>query len=135
MHKLIKLIKLPTVIDEGKLTFGQNPDIPFNIKRLYYIYDCVPGKNRGAHAHHQTQQILFCLRGKVTILIDNGREKDSVVLDKPNIGIFFDKLIWHDMVDIDKNTFMLVIASKKYEKDDYIRDYQDFIKITNGSHH
>jgi len=132
MPSIVKLITLPTVVDDGFLTFGQTPDIPFDIKRLYYIYDCTPGLPRGAHAHHNTQQILFCLRGKVTISVDNGNSKEEVILDKPNLGIFLDKMIWHDMINIEKDTFMLVVASLPYQKEDYIRDYQEFIKLTNG---
>lgn len=130
MSKLINLIKLPTVSDDGQLTFGQKPDIPFDIKRIYYIYDCVPGLLRGAHAHHKTKQILFCLRGSVKIVLDNGTEKDEIILDKPDVGVYLDNLIWHDMCDIKKDTFMLVVASMEYKKEDYIRDHDEFLKFT-----
>lgn len=124
----MKLIILPTVSDEGMLTFAQYPKIPFQIKRIYYIYDCKPGISRGAHAHYETKQILFCLRGSVEISIDNGKEKESIILNNPHTGIFLDKLVWHDMTKIKRNTFMLVLASKTYDSKDYIRDYNKFIK-------
>lgn len=130
MSKLIQLINLTTISDDGKLTVGQYPDIPFEIKRVYYIYDCAPGLLRGKHAHHETKQILFCLRGSVKLILDNGRKKEEIILDKPHVGVLLDKLIWHDMVDIDSDTFMLVVASKEFDAKDYIRDYSEFIKLT-----
>jgi dTDP-4-dehydrorhamnose 3,5-epimerase-like enzyme len=132
MTKLIHLFELPTVSDDGKLTIGQQPNIPFDIKRFYYIYDCVPNLLRGAHAHHETRQILFCLRGSVRMVLDDGKNKEEIILDKPNVGILLDKLIWHDMCDIKEDTFMLVIASLPYSKEDYIRDYKEFKRISNG---
>lgn len=133
MGKLISLIELPTVPDDGFLTIGQHPHIPFTIKRFYYIYDCTPNLLRGSHAHHKTRQILFCLRGSVRMVLDDGKNKEEIILDKPHIGVILDKLIWHDMCDIQKDTFMLVIASHSYNKKDYIRDYEEFKKITNGN--
>ncbi len=125
---MIQLITLPTVVDDGKLTFAQYPQIPFKIQRIYYIYDCTPGLPRGAHAHYQTQQVLFCLRGTVDIILDNGKKQKTITLDDPKKGIFLDKLIWHDMRNINQDTFMLVLASKVYNPHDYIRNYEMFLK-------
>jgi len=128
--KLSHIIEIPIIKDEGFLCFAEeNKHIPFPIKRFYYILDVDDGAIRGKHAHKETQQVLFCLRGSIKILLDNGSEKEEVFLDKPNQGIFLDKMMWHDMIDFKKDTLLLIIASDIYREEDYIRDYDNFISL------
>ncbi len=129
--KLSHIIDIPKIQDEGFLCFAETPaHIPFPIKRFYYIFDVDNMAIRGKHAHKETQQILFCIRGSIKIILDNGKEKEEVVLTEPNQGIFLDKMMWHDMVDFQKNTLLLVVANDVYKADDYIRDYGTFISLT-----
>lgn len=112
------------------LCFAQNPDqIPFKIARIYFISKPKKKLSRGRHAHYKNQQILFCIRGKVRMLLDNGERKEEYLMTKPEEGIFLDKLIWHEMLDMNENTVLLVLASRKFEAEDYIRDYDLFKRI------
>lgn len=128
--KLSHIIEIPKIQDEGFLCFAEESrHIPFPIKRFYYIFDVDNGAVRGRHAHKQTNQILFCLKGSIKIILDNGQEKEEIFLDKPNEGIFLDKMMWHDMVDFKKNTLLLVVADDLYKEDDYIRNYDNFLAL------
>jgi dTDP-4-dehydrorhamnose 3,5-epimerase-like enzyme len=130
---LIQLVTLPKISDDGELCFGQYPDhIPFEIKRIYYIFDSVPNLLRGKHAHRQTKQILFCIRGSVKMVLDDGLRKKSVtLLEQPETGLFLDKMVWHEMQEIKKDTLLLIIASDIYKPEDYIRDYEEFKNLIN----
>jgi len=129
-ERLIRIIKLPKIKDDCVLCFAQNPEqIPFKIARIYFICQPKKGLSRGKHAHYKNQQILFCIRGKIRMLLDNGEKKEEYLMTKPEEGIFLDRLIWHEMLDMDENTVLLVIASRKFEAEDYIRDYDLFKRI------
>lgn len=128
--KLIRYIKTPRITDDCTLCFAQfQTHIPFEIKRVYYILRPKPNLPRGFHAHRSTKQILFCIRGSVKIILDNGKQRKESILNRPDVGIFIDSLIWHEMHGLDVRTILLVIASKEYNPRDYIRDYQKFLKI------
>jgi len=103
--------------------------IPFLIKRVYWIYKVFPQRFRGNHAHKKTELVLFCLQGSIKIELDDGRYKDSVILNRPDIGIFLGKMLWHRMCNFQKNTILLVLASDFYNEADMIRDYSNFKKF------
>jgi dTDP-4-dehydrorhamnose 3,5-epimerase-like enzyme len=127
---IIKIIKVPKIYDDGYLCFAEYPDhIPFEIKRVYYITSPVPGLSRGKHAHKTTHQILFCIKGKVRMVLDNGDKKGEIILSEPDEGIMLEPLVWHEMLDMDENTTLLVLASKEFDEGDYIRDYKNFKEI------
>jgi len=128
-NKLLKFIQLPTIIDDCSLTVAESESLPFQIKRVYYIYNSNPDLPRGHHAHKQTQQALFCLRGSVKMVLDDGNTRGECVLDSPDRGILLDKMVWHEMHDIDDSTILLVLASQKYDESDYIRSYEKFKEI------
>ncbi|MEK7497822.1 MAG: FdtA/QdtA family cupin domain-containing protein [Patescibacteria group bacterium] len=130
MSKLIKLIKVSKIIDDCTLCVIQDLDLPFKIRRVYYIIYPKKGLLRGAHAHLKNKQVLFCIRGSVRIVLDDGSKKESVVLSEPNIGIVLDKMIWHEMCDMNKDSLLLVLASDLFAPDDYIRDYNAFVRLT-----
>ena len=125
--KLSHMITIPKIEDEGFLCFaeGQN-HIPFPIKRFYYISDVMKGAERGFHAHHETLQVLFCIKGEITLVLDNGERREKFVMKESHKGIFLDKMMWHEMVNFKKDTVLLVVASEYYEESDYIRDYEEF---------
>ena len=129
---LIKYIKLPIVDNllKGKLSFMEsNTHIPFNIKRIFYIYDIKDlTVIRGGHAHKTLQQVIFCLNGSFTLELDNGNEKEEIYLDKPNEGVIIEAKIWLTMKKFSKRTIIMVIASDYYDEIDYIRNYKEFRK-------
>lgn len=107
-------------------------DIPFKIKRIYYMYDTVKGVTRGYHAHKNLQQILLCVSGKCKITLDDGYERQDVILDKPYHGLYLSNNIWREMSDFSSDAVLLVLASEYYDENDYIRNYDeflDFVKI------
>jgi len=104
-------------------------NIPFSIKRVYYLYDFNKELARGFHAHKKLQQVLICLKGSCNILLDNGEKRQVYHLNKPHIGIFIDKFIWHEMDGFSDDCVLLLIASDYYDEHDYIRKYNEFLKI------
>ena len=106
----------------------QIKDVPFEIKRVYYMYDTVEGVSRGYHAHKNLQQVLICVHGSCKILLDNGKEKEIVELNKSNEGIYVSNNMWREMFDFSPDAVLLVLASELYDESDYIRDYDEFLR-------
>lgn len=116
--------------DRGMLVaLEEQKDIPFKIRRVYYIYDTKEGVRRGFHAHLNLEQILICVHGSCKILLDNGREKETVILDKPYEGLYITNDIWREMYDFSPDAVLMVLASELYNEDDYIRNYDEFKKM------
>ena len=103
-------------------------DIPFEIKRVYYMYDTKENVRRGFHAHKSLEQILICIHGSCKILLDNGKEKKIVSLEKPYEGLYIANDIWREMHDFSSDAVLMVLASDFYREEDYIRDYEEFLK-------
>lgn len=110
----------------------ENKEIPFDIKRVYYIYDTLSGVRRGFHAHKKLKQLLICVHGSCKILLDDGKEKENVVLDKPFEGIFIESNMWREMYDFSPDAVLLVLASEVYDEADYIRNYDKFLEYVNN---
>ncbi len=106
-------------------------DIPFEIKRVYYMYDTIDGVRRGLHAHKSLEQILICIHGSCKILLDNGNEKKIVSLERSYEGLYVPNNMWREMYDFSKDAVLMVLASEVYNEDDYIRDYDTFLKMVN----
>lgn len=102
-------------------------DIPFKIKRVYYMYDTKEGVHRGFHAHKTLEQIMICIHGSCKVLLDNGTEKKLVYLEKPYEGLYISNDIWREMYDFSEDAVLMVLASDYYEEEDYIRDYNEFL--------
>ena len=114
--------------DTGSLSFLEaERHIPFEIRRVYYIFDVQGDSRRGFHAHRDLQQVLICIHGSCKILMDNGTEKQIVQLDKPNEGLLIENNIWREMYDFSEGAVLLVLASRYYDEADYIRNYDDFL--------
>lgn len=105
-------------------------DIPFEIKRVYYMYDTKDGVHRGFHAHKTLEQIMICIHGSCKVLLDNGAEKKRVFLEKPYEGLYISNDIWREMYDFSEDAVLMVLASDYYDEEDYIRDYDEFLKIS-----
>ena len=128
--EIIKYTFLPHGDERGQLVAIEAlRDLPFEFKRVYYIYDTKDGVRRGFHAHYDLEQILICVSGSCKIHLDNGFETEGVLLDKPSEGLYIANNMWREMYDFTKDAVLLVIASRPYEESDYIRNYDDFIKM------
>ncbi len=103
-------------------------DIPFEIKRIYYMYDTQEGVHRGLHAHLTLEQILFCVHGSCRVLLDDGQEKKIVTLETPYEGLYVGPKMWREMYDFSPGAGLMV-ASEPYKAEDYIRSYDEFLKI------
>ena len=116
--------------DRGQLiAIEEGKDLPFDVKRVYYIYDTLPGVRRGFHAHRCLEQILICVSGSCKIHLDNGFDTAEVLLDKPSEGLYIANDMWREMYDFSPDAVLLVLASEYYDEADYIRNYEDFIKL------
>lgn len=127
---LIEKVVLQTIQDDCLMCVAEtDKQIPFEIKRVYYMVDSEPNLPRGYHTHKQLEQAFFCIRGSMKMILDDGYHRKEIVLDNPSIGVMLRPMIWHEMHDINKETVMLILASDKYIESDYIREYATFKKI------
>ncbi len=108
------------------IALEQYKNIPFEIKRVYYIFGTKEGVRRGFHAHKRLEQVLICMSGSIKIKVDNGKEKRIIKLNNPSKGLYIGPGIWREMYDFDKIAVLLVLASEYFSENDYIRDYEEF---------
>ena len=109
-----------------------NRQIPFDVKRVFYIYGTQEGVPRGNHSHYKTKQFLVAVNGSCKVTLDNGKEKETFDLNRPNLGLFQDALIWGTMHDFSSDCVLMVLADEYYDASDYITDYNKFLKeVTN----
>lgn len=114
------------------IAIEEKTDIPFSLKRVYYIFDTQAGVTRGLHAHRTLRQVLVCVHGSCKVLLDDGMGKISVPMDSGSRGLLVDPMIWHEMYDFSQDCILLVLASDIYDENDYIRDYPKFIELVNA---
>ena len=131
MSNLVKLINFPPLGDDrGSLVaLEANKIVPFDIKRVYYIFGTRSGVARGFHAHKALKQVAVCVAGSCRMLLDDGQKKEEVLLDSPMKGLLIEDLVWREMHDFTPDCVLLVLASEHYDEADYIRDYDDFVKV------
>ena len=127
----VKLIELPKYADpRGNLSFvEQNNHIPFEIKRTYWIYDVPGGESRGGHAYKEADEFIIAISGGFDVTVDDGKEKKSFTLNRSYYGLFVPKGLWRTMENFSTNSFALEFGSVDYSADDYIRDYDEFLKL------
>ena len=136
MQGSYKLIDFKTLGDErgSLIAIEEGYNAPFEIKRVYYIFDTKKGVKRGFHAHIDLKQIAIAAKGSCTFILDDGTKKEEVTLSSPNQGLYIEGLIWREMKDFSEDCVLIVLASEHYNVDDYIRDYNQFLKeIENDS--
>ncbi|MDL9985133.1 FdtA/QdtA family cupin domain-containing protein [Providencia rettgeri] len=128
--KLVNTIEFKTLGDDrGSLvSLEQNKNIPFEVKRIYYIFGTKEGVSRGFHAHKNLQQVAICVKGSCRFVLDDGHNKDEIILDNPNIGLHINSFMWREMHDFSEDCVLIVLASELYDESDYIRNYNDFLK-------
>ncbi|BCK18645.1 FdtA/QdtA family cupin domain-containing protein [Vibrio cholerae] len=131
MKKLIRWIDFPVIGDErGNLVaLEANKLIPFDIKRVYYLFGMQSDLPRGFHAHRELVQVAVCIKGSCDILMDNAQEKEIVKLKSPNRGLVIDVMQWHEMNNFSDDCVLLILASDYYDESDYIRSYDDFLNV------
>lgn len=113
---------------DGNMTAVESGDlIPFDVKRVYYLYDVPGGESRGAHAHKALYQLLIAASGSFSVTLDDGRDKRAILLNRPYQGLLIVPGIWRTIDDFSSGSVCLCLASRLYEPDDYIRDYQEFL--------
>ena len=118
--------------ERGKLVVIEgNKDIPFEIKRTFYIYDSDSDVVRGQHANRESEFVLINVSGSSKVRITDGNEEFIVELNKPMMGVYIPKMVWKDMYDFSANSVLLVLASTHYDGSEYIRDYQEYLKEVN----
>jgi dTDP-4-dehydrorhamnose 3,5-epimerase-like enzyme len=114
---------------KGNLTVVENGEtLPFDVKRVYYLYDVPGGENRGAHAHKELEQLIIAASGSFTVTLDDGKCKRRFFLNRPYQGLYVKPGFWRDLEDFSSGAVAMVLASDVYKKEDYIRDYEEFIK-------
>ncbi len=124
-----KIIDLPKILDpRGNLTVAQSMDhIPFNVSRVYWVYDVPAGESRGGHAHKQCREFIVAASGSFTVTLDDGYTQTSYHLNHPWQGLYVKTGVWRTLNDFSSGAVCLVLASDPFEEDDYIRDYNDFL--------
>ena len=128
--QVVKYMFQPHGDERGQLvSLEEFNDIPFRIKRVYFVYDTKEGVVRGHHAHKSLEQILVCVHGSCKVMLDNGSEKKIVSLEKPYEGLYIANNIWREMFDFSSDSVLMVFASELYNEDDYIRDYDEYLNF------
>ncbi|MFM5800091.1 FdtA/QdtA family cupin domain-containing protein [Aeromonas caviae] len=128
---LIKLIEFPMLGDErgSLLSLESNKNIPFDIKRVYYIFNTVNGISRGFHAHKALKQVAIAVSGSCRFVLDDGVDKADVILDMPTKGLLIESFMWREMHDFSDDCVLMVLADQLYDESDYIRKYEDFLRL------
>ena len=129
-----KVIEFQTLGDDrgSLIALEENYNAPFEIKRVYYIFDTKENITRGFHAHVNLKQLAIVVRGSCIFVLDDGVVKNEVTLNNPNKGLYIEGLIWREMKDFSSDCVLVVLASEHYDESDYIRDYDKFLELTNG---
>jgi dTDP-4-dehydrorhamnose 3,5-epimerase-like enzyme len=128
--KSYSIVEFKTLGDErgSLIAIEEGYNAPFDIKRVYYIFDTKEGVERGFHAHINLKQICIAVKGNCTFTLDNGKTREEVKLDNPNKGLLIEGLIWREMKDFTEDCVLIVLASEHYDESDYIRDYTQFLE-------
>ena len=129
-----KLVDFKTLGDErgSLIAIEHGYNVPFEIKRIYYIFDTKEGVQRGFHAHINLKQMAIVVKGSCIFVIDDGKNREEIKLDNPNQGLFIEGLIWREMKEFSPDCVLVVLASEHYDETDYIRNYDKFIEVVNN---
>lgn len=129
-----KIIQLPKIADaRGSLSFVEGDrHIPFGIERIYYLYDMPDGAERGAHAHKALQQLIVAIAGSFEVVLDDGKSQRTFVLDRPDQGLYVCPMMWRELGSFSAGAVCMVLASQKYDENDYFRSYEAFLEAATG---
>ncbi len=128
--EICSIVDLPKIQDpRGNLTFVESSNqIPFDISRVYYLYDVPGGSERGGHAHKELHQLIIAMSGSFDVLLDDGKEKKRVHLNRSYYGLYVCPMIWRELDNFSSGSICMVLASNKYDEVDYYRDYAEFMR-------
>jgi len=130
----IQILSIPKIEDpRGNLSVIENDIVPFDIKRVYYLYDVPSGSERGGHAHKELKEFLVALSGSFDVVLKDGQEKEIVTLNKPYEGLLINPGIWRELQNFSSGSVCLVVASDVYIEEDYIRDFSEFLEYSNDT--
>ena len=126
-----KIIDLPKFLDaRGNLSFAENfKQIPFEIKRTYWLYDVPGGECRGGHAYKENQEFIVALSGSFDVVLDDGTEKKTFTLNRSYYGLYVPKGLWREMENFSTNSLAMILSSTDYDANDYVRDYDEFLTL------
>lgn len=128
----VQLSEIPKIQDNrGNLSVIEGNTIPFEIKRVYYLYDVPSGSERGGHAHIEQQEFLIALGGSFDVVLKDGDAEKTITLNKPNFGLLIPTGIWRELQNFSSGSVCLVLASEEFVEEDYIRDYNEFVLFKN----
>ncbi|MGZ4202493.1 MAG: sugar 3,4-ketoisomerase [Thermoleophilaceae bacterium] len=129
-----RIIELPRITDpRGNLTFIEGDNhLPFQIARVYYLYDVPGGETRGGHAHRELEQFIIAMSGSFDVELDDGREQRTFSLNRSYYGLYMPRMVWRELVNFSSGSVCTVLASRPYEEEDYFRDYDEFVAAMNS---
>lgn len=131
INSSVKTINIPKIVDpegRGNLAVIEKGVLPFSIKRIYYLYDVPSGATRGGHAHKEQLEFLIALSGSFDVILDNGKTKEKIMLNRPDKGLLIPTMTWRELENFSSGAICLVVASDVYSEEDYIRGYNDYLK-------
>ena len=125
-----KIIEIPKINNtKGNIGVIENDTIPFDIKRVYYLFDVPSGAKRGGHAHKKLKQVLIAISGSFDVVLKNGKSKEIITLNRPDTGLLIENNIWRELDNFSSGSVCLVLASEEFSEDDYIRSYKDYLSL------
>jgi hypothetical protein len=130
-----RLLDLPRIVQPGRATLTPvegGKDVPFNIARVYYLYDVPGGESRGGHAHRELEEVIVSALGAFEVAVDDGATKRTFTLNRSYFGFYIPRLIWRELKNFSSGAICLVLASQPYREEDYLRDYAEFIRHRNS---
>lgn len=125
-----KIIDIPKINNtKGNIGVIENDTIPFDVKRVYYLFDVPSGAKRGGHAHKKLKQVLIAISGSFDVVLKDGKTKEIVTLNRPDKGLLIENNIWRELENFSSGSVCLVLASEEFSEDDYIRSYKDYLSF------
>ena len=125
-----KIIDIPKINNtKGNIGVIENDTIPFDVKRVYYLFDVPSGAKRGGHAHKKLKQVLIAISGSFDVVLKDGKSKEIVTLNRPDKGLLIENNIWRELENFSSGSVCLVLASEEFSEDDYIRNYKEYLSF------
>jgi hypothetical protein len=136
MLEKCRIIELPKIMDyRGNLTFVEKmKHVPFEISRVYYLYDVPGGESRAGHGHKELQQLIIAASGSFDVILDDGYQRKTFTLNRPNYGLYVCSMIWRELENFSSGAVSLVLASTLYDENDYYRNYEEFLQVVRKYH-
>ena len=130
----VRTYKMPIITDlRGNLSFGEfNQPVPFLVKRYFIVFDVTDHEIRGEHAHKELQQFMVCIKGSISVAVDDGQNRDAFVMNTPGLGVYLPPMVWGTQYQYSRDAVLLVLASDVYKAEDYIRDYDEYLRLRRG---